>query len=59
MKPLLTATVPFEDAVAAFELAADRSRAMKVQLTSRGGYAVTGSPISLSLTSRTAPRFHE
>ena len=30
--PLLTATMPVADAVAAFELAADRSRAMKVQL---------------------------
>lgn len=31
-RPLLTATMPLADAVAAFELAADRSRAMKVQL---------------------------
>jgi L-idonate 5-dehydrogenase len=31
--PLLTASIPFEDAVEAFELATDRSRAMKVQLT--------------------------
>ncbi len=30
--PLLTATMPFEQAVEAFELASDRSRAMKVQL---------------------------
>jgi L-idonate 5-dehydrogenase len=30
--PLLTEIVPFEDAVRAFELAGDRSRAMKVQL---------------------------
>ena len=30
--PLLTATMPVEDAVAAFDLAADRSQAMKVQL---------------------------
>ena len=30
--PLLTETVPLADARAAFELAADRSRAMKVQL---------------------------
>ena len=30
--PLLTETVPLSDARAAFELAADRSRAMKVQL---------------------------
>ena len=32
VKPLLTATLPFEKAVEAFELASDRSRAMKVQL---------------------------
>ena len=32
VKPLLTATLPFEQAVAAFELASDRSRSMKVQL---------------------------
>ncbi|MSP89679.1 MAG: L-idonate 5-dehydrogenase [Alphaproteobacteria bacterium] len=32
VKPLITATLPFADAVAAFELATDRSRAMKVQL---------------------------
>ena len=32
VKPLLTETVPFEQAVAAFDLASDRSRAMKVQL---------------------------
>ena len=31
--PLLTATLPFESAREAFELAADRGRAMKVQLT--------------------------
>jgi L-idonate 5-dehydrogenase len=30
--PLLSETVPLADAPAAFELAADRSRAMKVQL---------------------------
>jgi L-idonate 5-dehydrogenase len=30
--PLLTETVPLSEARAAFELAADRSRAMKVQL---------------------------
>jgi L-idonate 5-dehydrogenase len=30
--PLLTATLPAAEAVAAFELAGDRSRAMKVQL---------------------------
>ena len=30
--PLITATLPFTDAQAAFDLAADRSRAMKVQL---------------------------
>ncbi|MDR6873924.1 L-idonate 5-dehydrogenase [Bosea sp. BE125] len=32
LKPLVSATLPFERAVEAFELAADRSRAMKVQL---------------------------
>jgi len=32
VKPLLTATLPLENAVEAFELASDRSRAMKVQL---------------------------
>ncbi len=32
VKPLLTETVPFEHAVEAFDLASDRSRAMKVQL---------------------------
>ena len=32
VKPLLTEIVPFEQAVAAFDLASDRSRAMKVQL---------------------------
>lgn len=32
VRPLLTATVPFEDAVAGFTLASDRSKAMKVQL---------------------------
>jgi L-idonate 5-dehydrogenase len=32
VKPLLTATVPFEQAVEAFELASDRSQAVKVQL---------------------------
>jgi L-idonate 5-dehydrogenase len=32
VKPLLTATLPFEQAVEAFDLASDRSRAMKVQL---------------------------
>jgi L-idonate 5-dehydrogenase len=31
--PLLTVSIPFEEAVEAFELATDRSRAMKVQLT--------------------------
>ncbi|HWL71311.1 MAG TPA: L-idonate 5-dehydrogenase [Geminicoccus sp.] len=31
--PLLSASIPFESAVEAFELASDRSRAMKVQLT--------------------------
>jgi len=33
VKPLITASLPFENANAAFELASDRSRAMKVQLT--------------------------
>lgn len=33
LTPLVTASVPFEQAVDAFELASDRSRAMKVQLT--------------------------
>lgn len=33
VKPLLTATLPFDRAVEAFELAGDRSRAMKVQLS--------------------------
>ena len=32
MRPLLTGIVPLADAVRAFELAADRSSAMKVQL---------------------------
>lgn len=32
LKPLLTATLPFERAVEAFELASDRSQALKVQL---------------------------
>ncbi|QEL24965.1 L-idonate 5-dehydrogenase [Bosea sp. F3-2] len=32
LKPLVSATLPFEKAVEAFELAADRSRSMKVQL---------------------------
>ena len=32
LKPLLTAVLPVEDAVKAFELASDRSRAMKVQI---------------------------
>jgi L-idonate 5-dehydrogenase len=31
--PVLTGTMPLADARDAFELAADRSRAMKVQLT--------------------------
>jgi len=31
--PLLTETIPLSDANEAFALAADRSRAMKVQLT--------------------------
>jgi L-idonate 5-dehydrogenase len=33
VKPLISAAMPFENALAAFELASDRSRAMKVQLT--------------------------
>jgi L-idonate 5-dehydrogenase len=33
VKPLLTETIPFEHALDAFNLASDRSRAMKVQLT--------------------------
>ncbi|MEH2486089.1 L-idonate 5-dehydrogenase [Bradyrhizobium sp. AZCC 2230] len=33
VKPLITVTMPFENAVAAFELASDRSQSMKVQLT--------------------------
>jgi len=33
VKPLITASLPFENAIAAFELASDRSQAMKVQLT--------------------------
>ncbi len=32
VRPLLTATLPFEQAVEAFDLASDRTRAMKVQL---------------------------
>lgn len=32
VKPLLTQTLPLEDAVAAFELASDRTRAIKVQI---------------------------
>lgn len=32
LKPLITATLPMTDAVEAFELASDRTRAMKVQL---------------------------
>jgi L-idonate 5-dehydrogenase len=33
VKPLITACLPFEQAVDAFELASDRSKSMKVQLT--------------------------
>ncbi len=33
VKPLISATLPLADAIAAFELANDRSRAMKVQLS--------------------------
>ena len=32
VKPLVTATLPFERATEAFELAGDRSKSMKVQL---------------------------
>ena len=32
VRPLISATLPFTDAVAAFELASDRAKAMKVQL---------------------------
>jgi L-idonate 5-dehydrogenase len=33
LRPLITTTRPLEDAVAAFDLASDRARAMKVQLS--------------------------
>jgi L-idonate 5-dehydrogenase len=33
VKPLISASLPFDSAVKAFELASDRSRSMKVQLT--------------------------
>ncbi|CCD85448.1 L-idonate 5-dehydrogenase, NAD-binding [Bradyrhizobium sp. ORS 285] len=33
VKPLISATLPFQEAISAFELASDRSRAMKVHLT--------------------------
>ena len=33
VKPLITASLPFEQAVEAFELASDRAKSMKVQLT--------------------------
>jgi len=33
VKPLISASLPFENAVAAFDLASDRSQSMKVQLT--------------------------
>jgi len=33
VEPLITASLPFEQAVDAFELASDRSKSMKVQLT--------------------------
>ncbi|CCD97498.1 L-idonate 5-dehydrogenase [Bradyrhizobium sp. STM 3809] len=33
VKPLISATLPFEEAIAAFELASDRGRSMKVHLT--------------------------
>jgi L-idonate 5-dehydrogenase len=32
VKPLISATMPFTDAVAAFDLATDKTRSMKVQL---------------------------
>jgi L-idonate 5-dehydrogenase len=32
VRPLISATLPFTQAVEAFQLASDRSRAMKVQL---------------------------
>jgi L-idonate 5-dehydrogenase len=33
VKPIITATIPFQEAISAFELAADRSSHMKVQLS--------------------------
>ena len=33
VKPLISATLPFHSAVEAFDLAGDRTRAMKVQLS--------------------------
>ena len=33
VKPLITASLPFEQAIEAFELASDRSKSMKIQLT--------------------------
>ena len=33
VKPLISASTPFENAIAAFELASDRTKSMKVQLT--------------------------
>ena len=33
VEPLISHTMPFDEAVAAFELASDRSQAMKVQLS--------------------------
>jgi L-idonate 5-dehydrogenase len=33
VKPLISASLPFDSAVKAFELASDRARSMKVQLT--------------------------
>jgi len=33
VKPLISASLPFDNAVAAFEFASDRSKSMKVQLT--------------------------
>jgi L-idonate 5-dehydrogenase len=32
VRPVISAQIPFTDAIAAFELATDRNRAMKVQL---------------------------
>ena len=37
VKPLITHSLPFLDAASAFEIAGDRSRAMKAQLIFAGG----------------------